>query len=214
MRCTAKSKQSGEQCKRHAVPGRNVCAMHGGKSPGGLGSATLKSGKYSKYLPQGLAAKYAAAVTDPEILALNNEIALVDARAMELLDGLNSGEATATLWNKLQKAAAELDAAQRAGDAVKLAMALNDMLDLIRRGAAESARWLEIYNLFERRRRLVDSERKRRMDMQTSVNADQIMILVRAIADLVNQHVTDRDARSAISTGLANLITARATQAG
>lgn len=214
MRCTAKSKQSGEQCKRHAVPGRNVCAMHGGKSPGGLGSATLKSGKYSKYLPQGLAAKYAAAVTDPEILALNNEIALVDARAMELLDGLNSGEATATLWNKLQKAAAELDAAQRAGDAVKLAMALNDMLELIRRGAAESARWLEIYNLFERRRRLVDSERKRRMDMQTSVNADQIMILVRAIADLVNQHVTDRDARSAISTGLANLITARATQAG
>lgn len=209
MRCTAKSKQSGEQCKRHAVPGRNVCAMHGGKSPGGLGSATLKSGKYSKYLPQGLAAKYAAAVTDPEILALNNEIALVDARAMELLDGLNSGEATATLWNKLQKAAAELDAAQRAGDAVKLAMALNDMLELIRRGAAESARWLEIYNLFERRRRLVDSERKRRMDMQTSVNADQIMILVRAIADLVNQHVTDRDARSAISTGLANLLATR-----
>ena len=214
MRCTAKSKQSGEQCKRHAVPGRNVCAMHGGKSPGGLGSATLKSGKYSKYLPQGLAEKYGAAVTDPEILALNNEIALVDARAMELLDGLNSGEATATLWNKLQKAAAELDAAQRAGDAVKLAMALNDMLELIRRGAAESARWLEIYNLFERRRRLVDSERKRRMDMQTSVNAEQIMLLVRSIADLVNQHVTDRDARSAISTGLANLIAARATQAG
>lgn len=214
MRCTAKSKQSGEQCKRHAVPGRTVCAMHGGKSPGGLGSATLKSGKYSKYLPQGLAEKYGAAVTDPEILALNNEIALVDARAMELLDGLNSGEATATLWNKLQKAAAELDAAQRAGDAVKLAMALNDMLELIRRGAAESARWLEIYNLFERRRRLVDSERKRRMDMQTSVNAEQVMLLVRSIADLVNQHVPDRDARSAISTGLANLIAARATQTG
>lgn len=214
MRCTAKSKQSGEQCKRHAVPGRNVCAMHGGKSPGGLGSATLKSGKYSKYLPQGLAEKYGAAVTDPEILALNNEIALVDARAMELLDGLNSGEATATLWNKLQKAAAELDAAQRAGDAVKLAMALNDMLELIRRGAAESARWLEIYNLFERRRRLVDSERKRRLDMQTSVNAEQVMLLVRSIADLVNQHVPDRDARSAISTGLANLIAARATQTG
>lgn len=32
-RCTAKSKQSGERCKRRPVPGLTVCVMHGGKSP-------------------------------------------------------------------------------------------------------------------------------------------------------------------------------------
>lgn len=32
-RCTAKSKQSGERCKRAAVVGATVCSMHGGKAP-------------------------------------------------------------------------------------------------------------------------------------------------------------------------------------
>ena len=32
-RCTARSKGSGERCKRAAVVGGTVCAMHGGKAP-------------------------------------------------------------------------------------------------------------------------------------------------------------------------------------
>lgn len=31
--CTAKSKQSGERCKRRPIPDGTVCVMHGGKSP-------------------------------------------------------------------------------------------------------------------------------------------------------------------------------------
>ena len=31
--CTAKSKQSGQQCKRHAATGQAVCAIHGAKAP-------------------------------------------------------------------------------------------------------------------------------------------------------------------------------------
>lgn len=33
QRCTARSKRSGEQCKRWATPGAAVCRMHGGKAP-------------------------------------------------------------------------------------------------------------------------------------------------------------------------------------
>lgn len=32
-RCTATSKRSGEQCKRHPVAGATVCTMHGGGAP-------------------------------------------------------------------------------------------------------------------------------------------------------------------------------------
>lgn len=32
MKCQAKSKQTGEQCKRQATPGHKVCASHGSKS--------------------------------------------------------------------------------------------------------------------------------------------------------------------------------------
>lgn len=33
VKCTAKSKQSGERCKKYPTPGSNVCATHGSKSP-------------------------------------------------------------------------------------------------------------------------------------------------------------------------------------
>ena len=32
-RCTAKSKQSGERCKREAGAGKSVCYIHGGEAP-------------------------------------------------------------------------------------------------------------------------------------------------------------------------------------
>lgn len=34
LRCAAKSKRSGMQCKAPAIKGKRVCRMHGGKSPG------------------------------------------------------------------------------------------------------------------------------------------------------------------------------------
>jgi len=33
QRCTATAKSTGERCKRGAIPGGNVCSMHGGKAP-------------------------------------------------------------------------------------------------------------------------------------------------------------------------------------
>lgn len=32
-RCTAKSKGSGQRCKKYAIPGGNVCTTHGGRAP-------------------------------------------------------------------------------------------------------------------------------------------------------------------------------------
>ena len=37
--CTAKSKQSGEQCKRNAAPYQEKCAMHGAKTPNAKAAA-------------------------------------------------------------------------------------------------------------------------------------------------------------------------------
>jgi len=41
-RCTAKSKQSGERCKRPASPGSNVCSMHGSRSPQARAKARMR----------------------------------------------------------------------------------------------------------------------------------------------------------------------------
>jgi hypothetical protein len=34
LRCAAKSKRSGEQCRAPAIKGKRVCRMHGGRSTG------------------------------------------------------------------------------------------------------------------------------------------------------------------------------------
>lgn len=50
--CTAKSKQTGERCKRGCVPGKKVCKWHGGNSNGApKGSQNaLKHGGYARLL--------------------------------------------------------------------------------------------------------------------------------------------------------------------
>lgn len=55
--CTAKSKQSGQQCKRYAAAGSTKCVMHGGATPRGADSPNLKHGRYSPYLRDSLQAK-------------------------------------------------------------------------------------------------------------------------------------------------------------
>lgn len=81
--CTARSKRSKLQCQRDAVPGRTVCAMHGGHSLIGPAHPNYKSGRYSKLLPGGLAMNYEKGRRDPELLALRDEIALTNARLIE-----------------------------------------------------------------------------------------------------------------------------------
>ncbi len=59
--------------------------MHGGASPSGLGSPNFKTGRYSKHLPAKLADRYHEAVNDADLLAMRDDIALLDARIGERL---------------------------------------------------------------------------------------------------------------------------------
>ncbi|MCB9150722.1 MAG: hypothetical protein H6641_18365 [Caldilineaceae bacterium] len=93
FRCTARSKRSGERCKKAAMRGRNVCMFHGGKTPRGVASGSFKTGRYSQHLPTRLAARYCEAQNDQKLLDLHEEIALIDARIADMLDGLTGDTA-------------------------------------------------------------------------------------------------------------------------
>ncbi len=87
--CTARSKRSGQQCRKHAMRGRDVCLAHGGKTPRGAASPHFKTGRYSRSLPGHLVAAYKRARHDPQLLSLREEIALTDAMIAELLAQLD-----------------------------------------------------------------------------------------------------------------------------
>ena len=64
--CTAKSKRTGNQCRRYAIPGKTKCKHHGGRStgpknPNTKNNAIKADGIYSQYLKADDLRNYAAA---------------------------------------------------------------------------------------------------------------------------------------------------------
>src|SRR5829696_9207702 len=93
--CTAHSKRTGHACGRPAMHGRHLCATHGVKTPRGLAAPNWRHGRYSKALPVGLQAAYERARTNPELIALRDELALLDTRLEQLIGGLAHGDGVA-----------------------------------------------------------------------------------------------------------------------
>src|SRR5262249_44606649 len=81
--CGAK-KRDGTPCQARPYP-NGRCRVHGGATPGGFASANFKHGKYSRFLPRGLTDAYEAALRDPELLSLREDVALLESRIVELL---------------------------------------------------------------------------------------------------------------------------------
>lgn len=198
MRCKAKAKSTGEQCRKHAVPGMEVCRYHGGLTPRGVASPHYKHGRYSKYVPTRLMERYVESVNDPELLNLSAEIALVDSRVADVLGRVDSGE-SGRRWRALGGLRSQFLTAQRRQDQEGMADALADILNGIRQGQADFEAWSEIVDLLERRRRLVESEQKRRIAMQLVVKVEEAVGAMHQIADVVREavleHVDDGSVR-------------------
>jgi hypothetical protein len=203
--CTAKSKHSGERCKNPARIGYNVCRMHGAgnrKTPGGR---PISSGKYSKVLPARLAESYLEARQDSELLALRDEIALCDARLGDLLKRVDTGE-SGRLWRDLRAAWVALEMARESQDGDAMASALKLVGQLIQRGQADYAAWDEVHKTLDARRKLTESERKRLVELQAVVTAEQAMGLVARVLGIVREHVKDRETLALMSAEFAALM--------
>lgn len=208
MQCQAK-KTNGQPCKANAISGMRVCRVHGGATPRGLASPHYKTGRYSKALPARLAARYAEAEADPRLLELRDEVALTDARLGDLLSRVDTGESGA-LWQSLQALRMEVIACKRAGDSVGQTVALNALLDTVGQGHADYRAWAEIGGVIEQRRKLVESERKRLVEMQQTLTVERAMLLIGAISGVIKAHVHDRTTLAAIGRDIESIISADA----
>jgi hypothetical protein len=103
-----------------------------------------------------------------------------------------------------------LDKAQQARDTEAMARALDTIALLIRRGHADYAAWHEVYGLLEQRRRIVESERKRVLEMHQSLTVEQAMALMAQLVQIIKRNVAnpaEREAIGAAIDALANRVT-------
>lgn len=204
--CTATSKQSGERCKRAATAGRTVCYYHGGQTPQGLASPhTTRDGRYSKIIPLRMAARYEEARTDPALLELRDDVGLIDGRIADLIARVDTGESGA-IWKELQDTRRALIDAKRRGDATGQMQLVNDLLILVDRGHADYRAWREVGAAIEQRRKLVESERKRLVEMQQMVTTERLMLLLGGVVKVIQEHIHDRGVLDNITQGIHSLL--------
>ncbi len=185
--------------------GRTVCYMHGGKTPAGMASPHTKHGRYSKYLPARLLERYQEARTDEELLALREEIALLDARLTDLLKRVDTGESGA-IWRELKSTYQEFATSRDHGDVPRMTECLGAMERLINRGISDYAAWHEVGLVLEQRRRLVESERKRLVELQQVITTEHAMTLLAVVVDVIRRHVQDTGVLANISADISRLV--------
>lgn len=174
------------------------CRLHGGATPRGSVYPQFKDGRYSKALPERLAARYAAAEADPELLNLRSEIALVESLSTDALTSLDTGGAF-TVFADLRRDWQQLLRLQANGKTAEAGVVLKQIGEGIERGASAGQTLDALTRLIDQRRKLVESEQKRLVAMQQILTTEQAMTFVGVVMGAVKAHVTDAKQLSAIS---------------
>ena len=186
--CGAKCRD-GHACTNPAMP-NGRCRKHAGKARSGIAHPNYKTGRWSEHLPARMRARYEAAVGDPELLDMGQDIAMLDARLADLLARVDKGEAGA-LWQTVNQDFRALRNAITLGDANALKVALDDLGRVIAAGSQDYAAWSEIRGLLDQRRRTVESQQKLLVAKNQIITADQAMLLAQALMSAVRLAVTD-----------------------
>lgn len=177
-RCHAWNPKRGRQCLGLAMvsirPDFDKCKGCGGKAKRGQESPRYKDGRSSRYKPK--LPNYPAYLDDPDYLTLIDEIALVTGRLDELIETIEVGE-SARLWGEVRKEFQGLKKAIAKGDSIDATEKMNSLDYLILQGSKEWAKWAEITNNLEVRRKLVETERKRIESADASLRMNQAILL-------------------------------------
>lgn len=188
LKCQGLCKQHDRQCRRWPTIGREFCKLHGGHAARGIAHGNYKHGKFTKHLPVSLAAKYNAAREDKELLSLKDDIAIAEAREVELFEMIDTGE-SGKVWKKLQKAGDAFQRAYETGNSDKLMEVVQNIRSLVQEGQPSYSLWEELLYVQEHKRKLTETENKMLISKQQMITVEQLMIYAGVILDSIRTHV-------------------------
>jgi hypothetical protein len=143
------------------APGRTKCRLHGGATPVGADSPHFRHGRRSKYLPTRLLESYHAALNDPNLVSLREDLATADTRILELLRGVDVKGTTLGHWKQMSAIFEALRAAHARGDQVATQAAVVELDDALTRTGGDVEKWEELRAWADHKRKLSDTEQRR-----------------------------------------------------
>ena len=164
-----------------------------------------KGGRYSRYMPARLLEAYDQSRQDPDILSLNEDISLTEARVADVLQRVDTAESGA-MWDELSKLAKEIKLARKSGDPGLVEDLFDEMLKLISKGKGDRENWREIGDLLERKRKLSESQLKLLVTKQEFISRQQAVALVSNLVEVVKTHVNDSQTKRRIIGGISQLM--------
>lgn len=192
----------GVPCKSPWLMTNGLCKKHGGKALSGIHHPSFKHGRSTmmfKGMPERFRKAYLASITDDDLLSLRADIALSDARYVELVERLSTGESSER-WERAQLTVdlLETELAQKEPDFDFIQGRCQVLRDLASVALEDDAVWDKLRTQADHRRKLADTERKRLKDLHAYLTAEEALAVVARLVDSVIRHVEDKEALSAI----------------
>lgn len=200
--CGAK-KRDGSVCHQPAME-NGKCRLHGGKTPKGIASPHFKDGRWSEHMPAPFQENYQRARGDKDNLQFNDDIALIDAMILANLPKLETRESGAA-WKAIKKSVTDLRKSFADEDYGRVLVTVDEMVEIVNEQMLFYATEEEIKSSLEQRRKLAESEQKRRINMQQFVDSQDAMAMVTALLQSVKENVTDASTLTAIQSTFTRL---------
>lgn len=199
--CSAKSRQNpGTRCHNYPMAGSARCRMHGGKNLRGIAHPNWQGGKRPERLVESLPDRMKEAgiraAEDPTLGALRGQMAVLEARLIDLLGKVDT-EAAGQIWMLLGEALADRD--RCTVGTVNWKEADARIQQLIRDGMTQQMTWEEIRHTTDLSRKLSESEHRRLERLRAMIPADRALAALDAVLTSVRDVVDEQDKLDYIS---------------
>lgn len=203
MQCTAKSKQSGERCKRPAAPGRTVCVIHGGRSPQGANHPNFKHGRYIKRDQNlsRLGEMVAQHLSDEDYLSMRDEVALLRARVEELFNRADAAPDRAVAVGLVRDAYNKIAQGIDGQDAGALLLGRSLLGQALEKLRADQEAWDEIRATTATLQRLAASDIARDKIQKEYLHARDLTLLFANLQQVILDNVPEPERRKSIQEG-------------
>jgi hypothetical protein len=118
------------------------------------------------------------------------------------MKGLSEDEAGRRAWSEMRQLVEALEEYIDQENTTMKNRTFRQMYNLLESQFRESSIWEEIYSGFEIRRRLVETETKRREKAANIMHADQAMVFMHQVVVAIRRHVIDYKTLLAIANDL------------